>query len=367
MWPKRLETYGAFGRVVALALLLAACGAQSSPLPPPPVATVTQQPFDHSPTPQPITPTARPTQIATASATPAPTLDATQQTWHATAAAIATAESAASTLADEQKATQMAKFLSACDGDPFPAGDVSPNGEWLATSCGYKHDQTLIVQNTEGTQWVLAFKDFLSPETPAGMPGALHPFFWSPDGAYLFFVTSLGYSGGGNDCFPGFGVYGLFRLTLATGTWTTLVPPTHPFPGYEIAFAPTGRRYAVDLDGVLIADLQTGEITRIETSVVLDLRWSPDGTQLAYAVANCDENDEAVQTAAVYLWDALTKQTQLLVSTTEGRKILRPEVWRDNTTLRIIEERPVNVTYAVYVYDTAHLRLVSTGTVTPQP
>src|SRR5262245_25107517 len=110
MRHKRLAIYGAF---IGFALLLTACGAQSS-LPPqttasPLAATVTRQLVINTPTPQPPTPTARrPTKTATASVTPKPTLDATQQTWLATAIAIATTQRAASNLALDIEVTQAA-------------------------------------------------------------------------------------------------------------------------------------------------------------------------------------------------------------------------------------------------------------------
>lgn len=333
------------------------------------VATPTPTPtaLDNTPKPYPNTPTSTstPTQTYTESAIPKPTENTTQQAWRATAIAIATATRAVSNLAHANEATQAAQFPVACDGVSFPQGDVSPNGKWLASSCGYKRDQTMVVQNKEGVKWTLEFKDFLSPKSPNGVPGALYPLFWSPDEDYLFFATDLGYSGGGNDCFPGMGAYGLFRLSLATGEWTTFISPID-FPGYEIEFSITGRRYAADIDGVLIADLQTGEVTQINESGVMDLSWAPDGAHLAYSIARCGEDE--VRTSAVYIWDASTNQIQIL-TTTEGRIILRPESWVDNSTLRIREEKLVGLDnfYMIYVYDIAQGLLISTGTATPPP
>jgi tricorn protease-like protein len=54
-------------------------------------------------------------------------------------------------------------------------------------------------------------------------------------------------------------------------------------------FSPTGRRYAINRFGMMITDLQTGAITQIDTSDVMDFIWSPDGKYLAYSVASCGE------------------------------------------------------------------------------
>lgn len=365
----RLATVGFFTQGLVVVLLVA-CGGKPTLTPQTTAVllavTTTPKPSDSIPTPYPNTPTSTLASTHTTSAIPTPTMEATQSTWLATAIAIATSERATSNLAHANEATKAAQFPVACDGDSFPSGDVSPDGKWLASSCGYKRDQLLVVQNKAGTKWTLEFKDFLSPESSEGMPGTLYPQFWSPDGEFLFFATALGYSGGGNDCFPGFGVYGLFRLSLATGAWTTFIPPTDSFPGYEIKFSPTGRRFAADLDGILIADLQIGEITQIDEPGVMDLSWAPDGVNLAYSVAKCGE--EEVYSSSIYIWNALTTQIQILTAT-EGRKVLRLESWSDNSTLRVREEKFVNRDgfYTIYVYDIIHKNLVSMGTATPSP
>ena len=277
-----------------------------------------------------------------------------------------TAESQRKQQIQDDNATKVAQFPVACDGKH--SGNISPNERWLATSCGSKSDQTLIVQNREGAKWVLDFKDFLSPNSPAGVPGALIPKFWSPDGEYLYFISTLGYSGGGNDCFPWYdrGQYGLFRLNLKMGSWTTIIPATDSFPGYGIEFSPTGRRFAATINGVMITDLNTSEVTKIDVpGVVQGLSWSPDGIHLAYSAASCGE--QLLQSSSAYIWDALTNQAQKLIATDE--MLLRPELWSDNSTLRIEGEKyvsPHNL-YTIYVYDISQDDLVFTGTATPYP
>lgn len=376
--PSPIEPYTRIARaslsVLGLAMFfLAACSEEPTVVPQasasPLVAFTTRTPFDETPTPhRSDVPTTTSTPAYALSATLNPTVDATLQTWHETAIALATTQRAESNLARDDKATEIARFPATCDDMNIYSSSISPDGKWLAASCGYKRDQTLLVQNKEGVTWILEFKNFLSPDSPEGMTGALLPEFWSPDGEYLFFATTLGYDGGGNDCFSGYGVYGLFRLSLTTGIWTTFIPPTDSFPGYEIKFSSTGRRFAADLDGILIADLQTGAVTQLDIpgARVMDLSWSPNGVQLAYSVASCGE--EFAETSFVYVWDATTQQAQILTAT-QGRIILRPESWDDSSTLRIREEKLVGLDafYAVYVYDTSSKRLVSAGTATPSP
>lgn len=311
--------------------------------------------------------TSTPTQIT--NVTPRPTLTLKpSQSWHFTAVAIQSTDNALQQQTRNAKETQIAQFSINCDDMDFYSSDISPNGEWFAASCGYKRDQTLIVRNKEGTEWILEFKDFLSPESPDGIPGSLSPKFWSPDSEYLYFTTVLGYSGGGNDCFPGFGEIGLFRLNLKLGSWTTLIAPTFSFPGYEIEFSPTGRRYAIDMNGVTITDLNTGEINTINAPGIMELIWSPDGTYLVYSVASCGE--QFAQSSSVYVWNVSTNQTQMFITMDDGT-LLRPVSWSDNSTLRIDGEKfnPINgrTRLTIYIYDITQNNLAFTGTATPSP
>jgi Tol biopolymer transport system component len=312
------------------------------------------------------TPTPTLAKVYSASSTPTPTIDSIYQAWHATAIAVKKTERAESEQARNNKATQIAQFPSTCEDIHLYRSGISPDGKWFAATCGYKQNQTLIVQDKKGTEWVLEFKDFLNPDTPEGMMGSLDPIFWSPEGEYLYFVTELGYDGGGDTkCFPGIGVYGLFRLNLEAGSWVTVVSPSNSFPGYKIRFSPTGQRYAYDRRGVRITDLMTGEITQIDVHGVTDLSWSPNGKYLAYSVASCGE--WAVQSSSVYVWNVLTNQTQLLMTTEEI--LLRPEVWIDDSTLRINGEKFVagDEFYIIYEYNVVQQSLMFTGTATPSP
>lgn len=330
-----------------------------------PTITATLTPITEPTNINTITPTLTPT--VRANFTLIPTTDATQQTWHSTAVAIQTAERAAYLESWSEQETQIAQFPSICKDINSVSSNISPDGKWFAASCGYKRNQTLTVQSKDGTKWVLDFKDFVSSQTPDGVMGSLRPKFWSPEGNYLFFTIGLGYDGGGNYCFPyDRGSYGLFRLDLSTGSWSTVIPSTDSFPGYEIEFSPTGRRYVITQNGVMIVDLQTGKSTQIETEGTIErLIWSANGKYLAYSLAKCD--DEKVISSSVYIWDATTNQTKVLFKLDEV--ILKPESWIDNSTLRIIGERIINLNslYTIYEYGIEPINLLFTGTTTPYP
>lgn len=344
----------------SLVSLLVACGNKISPVLTAPVEViVTQKSFDSTVTVFPNTQVSMPS--------PSTTLDPTQQARRSTFQT-KTAETKQRQQMWDDEATQAAQFPDTCGYSTFNAfmnsSEISPDGNWMALDCHKKH--TMIVQNKQGIRWDLTFTDFLSPDSPEGMPGGLDQKFWSPEGEYLYFAIWLGYSGGGNECFPqqSRGDYGLFRLSLKTGSWVTLIPSTDAFPGYGIEFSPTGRRYAVTINGIMINDLKTGEVANVDVSgVIQGFSWSPDGTHLAYSVASCGE--EFLESSSVYVWDALTGQTQMLISTND--MLLIPELWSDNLTLRVVGRKYVSLDtlYTIFIYDISQENLVFTGTATP--
>ncbi|HNE05373.1 MAG TPA: hypothetical protein PLT08_12685 [Anaerolineales bacterium] len=340
-------------------LLHTACNGQSTIAP---TATNTQT--------KTLIPTKTPTLISTptpkASSTSNP-VASTEKAGRATAIAIQTAERAASIQAWDAKETQIAEFSIDCDSINMYSSNISPNGKWFSASCDEKETSTLVVQNKVGTKWVLEFKDFLSKDSPEGMWGGVSPVFWSPDGNFLYFTIGLGYSGGGNYCFPkNRGKYGLFRLDLLRGSWSTIISPTDNFPGYEIVFSPTGRRFAISLDGVTISDLNTGENIRLGINGIVErMSWSPDGKYLAYASAICD--DENIVSSSIYIWDSTTSQSQILFEA--DKMILRPEAWTSNSTLRIAGEEIIGFdsAYTIYEYNIEPRGLLFSGTETPNP
>ncbi|MFZ5855256.1 MAG: hypothetical protein ACOYZ6_00355 [Chloroflexota bacterium] len=368
----RIRLFSVFGILVSI---LVACSgeAPTTPIPAltPVVATATQSLAELTPTL--FTPSATQTSIFPSS----PTLDSAQQVWRSTEIAIATIEKAAYVQGRDAKETQMAQFSVACDELNVYASQVSPDGNWFAASCGYKRDQTLIVKNRQGATWIMKYKDLMVREHS----GTVFPESWSPDGNYLYFSTSIGYSGGGNQCFPkpaysptNYDVsYGLFRLNLNNGLWVTLISPTDLFPGYNIKFSPTGRRYAVDMNGITVFDLQSGASVKIDAPGFMDFIWSPDGKRLAYTTAHCDQSGWA-QSASVYVWSSETNQVRHLFTITIEKMILYPESWLDSNTFRILGDKLVeeasggyNSTYEVYIFDVSKQERIFSGTATPHP
>src|SRR5688572_25463882 len=252
------------------------------------------------------------------------------------------------------------------ESDSSRSSEISPDGEWFATSCGYERNQMLIVQNQEGVKWVFEFADFLSlrPDLEGG-PGSFKTMAWSLDSRFLYFTRVWGYSGGGNQCFPGYGVYGLYRLHLKTGTLVTLVPSDDWFPGNEIRFSPTNEYYAVDINGVTIANLISGEVNSINVTGVMEMSWSPDGKVLAFSVASCGEN--FVESSSILVWDSSTKQTQVLFSSEE--MLLMPRAWISNSVLEFEGEKWVDndYLYTIFEYDLTDDAMIFSGTATPRP
>jgi WD40 repeat protein len=299
-----------------------------------------------------VSKTARPSETFTQTPRPTPALSPVPTT------------NSAATLNAEATADALEGLCDEFKTDSSRYSRISPNGEWAAITCGYKRNQTLVVQNQVGARWVLKFADFLGSGFEE-MPGSFAPLAWSADGRFLYFSKVLGYSGGGNQCFPGFGVDGLFRLHLRTGTLTTFIPSSDGFPGNEIRFSPTNEFYAVDIDGVRITNVVSGKVTSIHSPGVMEMSWSPDGNFLAYSVATCGE--DLVEASSIFVWDASTNETQLLFSTQE--MLLRPDSWIHNSTLRFEGEKWVNQDnlYTIFEYDLRADKMILSGTATPRP
>jgi len=205
--------------LLVLVTVIASCG-ESIPTP----AQIPSPTFETTPGTRAPKPTW--TRLPTYTYTPRPSSTATsisavrtaQKIWQNTALAIQSTQAAMDQLTRIAQQTQIAQFPPACMDNGL-GGQVSPNGLWLATSCGYKSNQTMIVQNKQGMRWILDLRDFVIPSfiengSVIGPGLVVNALFWSPDGAYLYFSTDIGYSGGGDQCFEGFGSYGLFRLNL---------------------------------------------------------------------------------------------------------------------------------------------------------
>lgn len=269
------------------------------------------------------------------------------------------------TLNAQETLEPLEKLCDEFEADSGRSSEMSPNGEWFAISCGYKRNQKLILLNKEGKKWVFDFEALLKPKLE-GMPGAFELLAWSSDGRFLYFSKVLGYSGGGNQCFPSFGVYGLYRLHLQSGTLVTLVPSKDDsFPGDEIRFSPTNEYYAVDIGGVRITNLATGKVAKIDVSGVMDMSWSPDGKFLAFSVASCGEF--FVESSSMVIWNSTTNQTQVLFSTNE--MLLRPQSWIDNSKIRFEGEKWIGNknAYTLFEYNLTKDEMMFSGTATPRP
>jgi hypothetical protein len=242
---------------------------------------------------------------------------------------------------------------------------ASPDGKWVSISCVYKRNQTLIVQNQDGVKWVFDFTDFIHPSLEGAM-GGFSTLAWSPDNRFLYFSKTIGYSGGGNQCYSGLGVFGLYRLHLATGNLVTFIysDGRNP-PGDKIRFSPTNEYYAVDRDGVTIRNLVSGKETKIDVSGVMEMSWSPDGKFLSFSIASCGET--LVESSSIFVWNSSTNQTQALFSTNE--MLLRPQSWMDNSTLRFEGEKWVenNNKYTIFEYSLTKDEMIFSGTETPHP
>ena len=182
------------------------------------------------------------------------------------------------------RATRIATEFSI--GCPWPEEFTSPNKNWVATSCPNKQNAILEITNYHDKRWVLQFKDYVE----FGF-GSFHPEHWSNDGKYLYVAVSVSYSGGGDPCYSGFGLEGLYRIDLNSGIISNILPA-----GYDFSFSPTGRRlaYIYKYNGKLfIRDLQTGnEINVAKNSNVETFAWSPDGLELAYT--NCENDSHSI-------------------------------------------------------------------------
>lgn len=344
--------------------ILVACGGEPTPDFIQPLSTPTTLVYPS------VSPTITPARyIATVTSKPDV---ATRQEWRSTAIAIATTERAELEKAWYARRTQIAQFSVDCENvDPY-SSQISPDGNWVAVSCGPNRDQTLIVKSRQGVIWILKSRDFTIREHEV----SLHPEFWSPDGNYLYFYPIIGYSGGGTQCFarPADSPahfnrnYGLFQLNLTTGSWVTIISPTESFPGYNINFSPSGRRYAVDINGITIFDIKSGDSVQIDASELMDFIWSPDSRHLAYSISKCDEAGWA-QSASVYVWDSKINKVQHLFTIQDEKTIIYPESWIDNSTLRVLAVNWAggDNLYEVYVYDTVNRQFIFSGTATPSP
>lgn len=311
-----------------------------------------------------------PTSIVTSSqvlvdSTATPTIEPTQQSAHFTAVVSRELTATAWQVKQDIMATKVAQFPPVDCGNNESLSSLSPDEKWVFTVCGMKPNRISIVHNADGVAWILESKNFLPPSMMGAeeLWGSLTEEFWDTTGGYFYFSTYLSIDIGGNECFTGYGVNGLFRLNLKTGEVATLISPSQYI---EITFSQTGRRYATDINGVLINDLNTGQIVQLDAENVMDLSWSPDGTKLAFSTTRCN-SDGFLVSSSIYVWDTTTKETYTLL--TVDKISLHPDSWLDNEKLRINGEDFTSNKYhlTIYEYDVTDMLLLSSGTATPRP
>jgi hypothetical protein len=292
-------------------------------------------------------------------------IEPTHQSVHFTAVAIREITATAWQIEWNIIATKVAQFPTVECGNNESLSSLSPDEKWVFTVCGMKPNKISIVHNANGVIWILESKNFLPPSMMGTEEiwGSLTEKFWDTKGGYFYFSTNLNFDIGGNECFTGYGVNGLFRLNLKTGEVTTLISPSEYV---EITFSQTGRRYAADINGVTITDLKTGEIVQLDAENVMELSWSPDGTKLAFSTTGCD-NEGFLISSSMYVWDAITQETHSLLTTDKIR--LSPDSWLDDDVLRINGEDFTFNEYIpiIYEYDVTNVLLLSSGTATPRP
>lgn len=297
--------------------------------------------------------------------TSTPTIEPTQQPTHFTAVVSRELTATAWQVKGDVMATKVAQFPPVDCGNNENLSSLSPDEKWVFTVCGMEPNKISIVHNAEGVTWTLESKNFLPPSMMGAdeLWGSLTEQFWDTKGGYFYFSTYLSIDIGGNECFTGYGVNGLFRLNLKTGEVATLISPSQYV---EITFSQTGRQYAADINGVLVTDLNTGEVVQLDAENVMDLSWSPDGTKLAFSTTKCN-SDGFLVSSSMYVWDATTKETYTLL--TVDKISLHPDSWLDNKVLRINGEDFASNKYhlTIYEYNVANMLLLSSGTVTPRP
>jgi hypothetical protein len=244
----------------------------------------------------------------------------------------------------QARSTKVGEFSVNCHNFGIDKDSISPNGNWVAISCGDKRDETLEVVNRENKHWVLQFKNYLLKEyinnngdTPTG---SLFPSHWSHDEKYLYFTSHLRFYGGG-PCFYGYRVQSLYRMKLSDGMVSTTLPAGETVR-YDFAFSPSDRRLAYQSSGdLVIIDLQTGNELKINTgkNSVGTLTWSPDGLELAYVTCEAikDGNDYSIKKSAVKIF-SVQKQTSRTILERE-KIMLFIRNWNSTNIMEIVQSQ----------------------------
>jgi hypothetical protein len=239
--------------------------------------------------------------------------------------------------------TQIAGFPLSCKDFSNWNTSISPNGNWLAVSCGYKTSQTLEIVKATGGRWTLYFKDYLLDEFKtngeSNAMGNLYPIHWTNDETYLYFASIIAFDGGGT-CFYGFGVQGLYRINLVDEKVSMILPSTSG--GYDIAFSPTGRRLAYQGSGEpVILDLQTGEetIIKVGDNITGNFTWSPDGKELAYGTCQMYQDGNGnylVKKSGIRIFSIQEKSSRTVLEL--EKNFLTIDGWSDDNVIKVENE-----------------------------
>lgn len=237
----------------------------------------------------------------------------------------------------EQTSTQIASFPTSCDQFYFDDVLISPNGTWMAVQCGYKTNQTLEIDSKVGKQWVLNFKDFLPADdirNGFSPMGGLYPKHWTGDDAFLYFTSYIAFDAGGT-CVYGSNASGLYRINVNIGTVSTILSTKSPLDGYEVAFSPGGGKLAYLADRPAILDFRTGEKITIDPGegVAGNLAWSPDGSELAFAVCIRSENFYSIKKSGIKIFSLKTRELRTIIE--EGKSFLSIDKADENQQLKI--------------------------------
>ncbi len=256
--------------------------------------------------------------------------------------------------------TQIASFSSACD-DPNKSTSLSPKGNWLAVSCGYKRDQTLQIYSKTGKKWEVQFKDYIAKEFITGdfgVPGNLYPVQWTSDEMYLYFTSAIGFSGGGT-CFYGGNGQGLYRLNLGNGTVAAALPPLKGAADYIISFSPDGRWLAYTAGIPTILNLHTGiEIALQGRESAGDFTWSPDSSNLAYSACQTSEDFMKIKKSSIRIFSLDIHQSKTILEIDSG--FLRIDSGNGNRMLKIYDAYINHPDYLFFDWSTEQL-------ITPAP
>jgi hypothetical protein len=155
---------------------------------------------------------------------------------------------------------------------------------------------TLQVANLDGSNLMT----ILTNSFGTGAPVQLVAQLWSADGQSLYFSKEPVGLGG---YIPFSGASNLYRVDIATGEVSEIIPQSPPSSPQTCLDAISGDyRYVADHctpDVITIRDLQTGGASTIQAPpdvvgyrLMGSARFSPDGSRVAFALAQGDPNDE---------------------------------------------------------------------------